>query len=167
MISNKQFIQRAKTALCDKWEKSHQKWLDEQKQKQSEQQEFSKYQSSLQLQAELADMFSQMSAPANLQQVKYTSDLVIETNDKDGNNIYRFKWAKRGEGRIPQVVLNEIKDSLNKTLLENHRRLWNTASTMLYPDNECLINSYPFTANGVRIIACINSLLYIELVIQI
>jgi hypothetical protein len=166
MISNKQFMQGAKTALSDRWEKSHRKWLDEQKQRQSAQQQSLKYQSALQLQTELADIFSQMSAPQKLQQIKYTSDLVIETNDKDGNNIYRFKWTKKEEEKIAQAVLNQIKNNLNATIMAHTRRLWNMAYQMPHPDNECLICSYPFTANGFRITGLFDSLLDVELVIQ-
>lgn len=163
---DKQFIQGAKTALCDKWQQSHQKWLDEQKQRQSAQQQALKYQSALQLQTELAEIFSQMSAPVGLRQIRFPSDLVISTKEKDGDNIYRFKWEKTETEKIAQAVLNEVKNKLNAVIMAHCQRIRNTASTMPYPDNEFLLQSYPFTANGFRITACINSVLDVELVIQ-
>ena len=164
--SNKQFMQRAKTALSDRWEKSHQKWLDEQKQRQEAQKQFNKYQFSLQLQTELAEIFSDMSAPPKLKKISFPSDLIIETNNQGNDRIYHFRWAKEDTERIPQEILNMLKDNLNRTILAKHQRLWNTVSTMPYPDNEFLLQSYPFTANGFRITACLNSLLDVELVIQ-
>lgn len=161
--SNNQFMQGAKTALCDWWQQSHQKWLDEQKQKNEAQRQTLKYQSALQLQTELAEIFSNMSAPANLQQIRFTSDLVIKENSSDKNNIYRYRWKKKGEEKIAQVILNGIKNNLNATIMEHNSRLWNTASTLPYPDNQALIERYPFTANGFRITGLFDSPLDVEL----
>lgn len=163
---DKQFIQRAKTALCDKWQQSHQKWVEQQQQRQSAQMQATKYQWSLQLQAELATIFGSMSAPSRLTQIKFPSDLRIENNTNDNYCVFRFRWLKENIEKISYPVLNEIKNSLNVTILENQQRLLNTASTLSFPDNEFLIQSYPFTARGFRIIACLDNALDIELVIQ-
>ncbi len=167
MISNKQFIQGAKTALSDRWEKSHQKWLEEQRQKKSAQQQALKYQSALQLQTELANIFSQMSAPVGLKQIRFPSDLVIETNDKDDNNIYRFKWEKAEDEKKAQAILNRIKDKLNAVIMADCQRVINTAATMPYPDNQYYLGSYPFTSSGFRIVNIIDDILDVEITIQV
>lgn len=166
MISNKQFMQGAKTALCDKWQQSHQKWLDEQKQRQSAQRQALKYQSSLQLQAELAEIFSQMSAPVGLKQIRFSSDFVISTREKDSNNIYRFKWEKAETEKIAQTILNSIKSKLNAVIMADCQRLRNMIYQMPYPDNQYLLGSYPFTSSGFRIVNIIDDVLDIEITVQ-
>ncbi len=168
---NKKLIESAKTVLSDKMEQSHEKYMDWKQTKQQQQQlllqqqqAVVKYNNALELQKELVDIFSCMSAPAGLQQIRFPSDLRIET--RRNTAYYHYRWSKEKNDKIAQSILNLIKDRLNDTILLNRRRLYNTVSSIPYPDNAYLIQYYPYLANGFRVIGCIDSLLEIELVIQ-
>lgn len=146
--------------ISDRWQQEYQQQVQQQQARAAAEKAYMKYQQSLQLQAELFEIFSQVSAPATLRQIKYPSDLV-STNFADADNIFRFCWAKQNNEKLPLAILNPLTKKFNGVILAYRQRLLNT------PNDPCwLVQAYPFTMNGFIVIGCLDRILDLELVIQ-
>lgn len=160
----KNFIKNILALLEEKANKTRQQQQIMAHQQLVQQQLQQKYNILLQLQLELADVFSNWTPPQSLTPINYPSDLAISSKNNQ-SPYYILIWTKTTNNRMASIVLSKICDRLNSLLHIKYQRI---CGAMQSPMGSCtLIVNNLCILNGAHIVYIVDTGYEIELYIQI
>lgn len=167
-------IKNLLTTFNDSLQKSHEEWRAEQNLIQKQENDYLNYNIQIQLQGELFNTLSEVTAPKFLRTLSYPADLMIAGygTSNTGTIEYYFLWEKSESfaKTFLSYTLNEIQQKLNMAIKAYTTRL-SYACTRRPDIYDCTLNNFPLTVRGFNVTNCADDLMnpknYIRLTVSI
>lgn len=153
----KSTIQKVFNTICGwismQYKKAHNKWIQEQRMLQEQQQNNNACMMQIQLQEALGHVLSSTHILPNLSAIQHPSDLVPDGfSIGDNQTVYYFRWTKRTPDAISTTVLNIAKNKINSAISFETKKMYYTFISL--PDHEKAFFAQQYLAfyNGFQVI---------------
>lgn len=159
-------IQSATASL----QKQHEAWKQQQQIIHLQQQHGIMTNAQLQLQTELAYIFSHTTPPVGLSHISYPEDFIPSGYQilPDGTNLYAYQWTKSSDCRkYSHPALLSITNRLNNQIGVYHQRFINTFYNSPEEYQYYLAQEYPMTFTGFSIAYCTDKMDSIQIIVQV